>query len=66
MTFLERPLLQAGYFRFGSGCDRRLLKFIAGKPPLKVRFPEAAARRRVVSTQSGLMTHGKADIQHWS
>lgn len=36
----------------GSGCDRHLTRFVAGKPPLEVRFPQAAARRRVLSTQT--------------
>jgi len=36
---VERLLSNSSYFRLGSGCDRRLLEFIAGKPTLKVRFP---------------------------
>lgn len=31
-------------FRFGSGRDRHLFEFVAGKPPLKFRLPEAAIR----------------------
>jgi hypothetical protein len=37
----------------GSGCDGRPIEFFAGKPALKARSPQAAARRRVVSTFSG-------------
>ncbi len=36
-------------FRLGSGCNGRPIGIIAGKPALKVRCPQAAARRRVVS-----------------
>ena len=44
----------------GSGCDRHLTRFVAGKPPLEVRFPQAAARRRVLSTPSGRCDFRKA------
>lgn len=35
----------------GSGCNGRPIGFVAGKPGLKARCPQAAACRRVVSTQ---------------
>jgi hypothetical protein len=36
----------------GSGCDRRLFEFVAGKRSAKFRFPEAVVRRRVLATES--------------
>ena len=59
----ERPLRsetclaasEAASVSSGSGCDRHLTRFVAGKPPLEVRFPQAAARRRVLSTLTCLM-----------
>ena len=41
----EWPLSGNRYFRFGSGQDNHLSKFVAEKPPLKFRFPEAAIRQ---------------------
>jgi hypothetical protein len=35
---------------FGSGHAGRLLKFVAEKPPLTLRFPEAAIRHGVHPT----------------
>ena len=43
----ERPLRsetclaasEAASVSSGSGCDRHLTRFVAGKPPLEVRFP---------------------------
>jgi hypothetical protein len=32
----------------GSGCVNPLIKFVAGKRPLEIRFPEAASRQCVL------------------
>ena len=39
--------------RRGSGCHRRLFEFIAVKPPLEFRYPEAAICDRVQTTLNG-------------
>jgi hypothetical protein len=39
----RRNVLPTG--RFGSGCVNPLFKFVAGKRPLKIGFPEAASRQ---------------------
>jgi hypothetical protein len=52
----------------GSGCDGQPIGFVAGKPALKTRCPQAAARRRVVSTHTGRRDHEiglrKAVLRH--
>ncbi|MDV7400801.1 hypothetical protein RZS08_55810, partial [Arthrospira platensis SPKY1] len=36
----------------GSACDRHLTRLVGGKPPFEVRFPQTAARQRVLRTQA--------------
>ena len=45
MTNVERLLLESLKVAFGSGHDGHLFEFIAGKPSLSFRFPEAAIRQ---------------------
>ena len=42
--YVERLLSSAPAVGYGSGQDNHLSKFVAEKPPLKFRFPEAAIR----------------------
>ena len=48
-------------FRFGSGHAGRLLEFLAEKPALKFRFPEAAIRHGVQPTRRRPSNFPKAD-----
>jgi len=57
---VERQLFSALNDRIGSGRDEQHPQLAAGNRPLKIRFPEAAIRHRVLATLSCLMTFSRA------